>query len=177
VLDVGANEGFFSALAARCGASVISIDSDPAVVGCIWRLAADRDLDILPLVVDITRPTPSMGWRNRECLSFLDRAQAQFDLVMMLAVIHHMLITERIPLPEILNLAADLSRDCVLIEYVEPGDPMFRSLLRGRDRLYHHLSRDFFEASLAERFVVLESTRIEGLDRWLYLLRKKPART
>jgi predicted RNA methylase len=69
VLDIGCNTGHFSALAARRGASVVAIDSDPVVVGQVWRMATREKLDILPLVINIARPSPSVGWRNRECLS------------------------------------------------------------------------------------------------------------
>jgi 2-polyprenyl-3-methyl-5-hydroxy-6-metoxy-1,4-benzoquinol methylase len=106
VLDAGCNTGHFSALAARAGASVVAIDYDPIVLGPVWRQARAEKLDILPLVVNLTRPTPGTGWRNRECSSFLDRARGHFDAVLMLAVVHHMLVTERVPLPDILELAA-----------------------------------------------------------------------
>ena len=141
VLDVGANEGHFSFLAARQGASVVAIDSDPVVAGAIWRAASLDRLDVLPLVVDLTRPTPAIGWRNQECLSFLDRATGHFDMVMMLAVLHHMLVTERIPLEDLLALAADLTRDYALIEFVAPEDPMFQRIVRGRQKLYSHLTQ------------------------------------
>ncbi len=108
VLDVGSNTGHFSVMAAESGAGVVAIDSDPAVVGILWRESARRNLDILPLVVDLARPTPAVGWRNRECPSFLDRARLAFDAVLMLAAIHHLLVTERIPLEEILELASEL---------------------------------------------------------------------
>lgn len=173
VLDVGANEGHFSALAASEGASVVAIDSDAVVAGRIWRLARARDLDILPLVVDITRPTPGVGWRNREADSFLDRARGRFDLVLMLAVIHHMLVTERVPLPEILRLAFDLTREYALIEFVGPGDPMFQRIVRGRESLNEGLSAEAFERAAGEHFDVVRAERVQGMERWLYLLRKK----
>ena len=78
VLDAGANEGHFSLLAARTGAAVVAIDTDPVVVGSIWRRACAENLDVQPLVVDLTRPTPASGWRNQECTSFLDRADGAF---------------------------------------------------------------------------------------------------
>src|SRR5262249_34949305 len=136
VLDIGANEGHFSFLAAKHGASVVAIDTDPAVVGSIWRRANRERAEVLPLVVGITRATPAIGWRNQECASFLDRARGAFDLTMFLAVLHHMLVTERIPLDEIFSLADEVSRDYVLIEFVAPEDPMFQRIVRGRDRLY-----------------------------------------
>jgi SAM-dependent methyltransferase len=175
VLDVGANEGRFSLLAARRGAEVVAIDSDPAVTGSIWRRADRENLNVLPLVVDFTRPTPATGWRNRECASFLDRAAGTFDLVMMLAVVHHVLVTERIPLEDVLALADELSREYVLIEFVAPADPMFQRIVRGRDELYAHFSPAWFEAAALSRFELVRSAKIDGLHRWLYLFRRRRA--
>lgn len=174
VLDVGANTGHFSELAALAGASVVAIDSDPTVVGRIWQRATEKKLDILPLVVDLCRPTPALGWRNRECPSFLDRANRGFDMVAMLAVIHHMLVTERVPLEEILSLARELTTDLLLIEFVEPDDPMFRRLVRGRDALYAHLTTSYFESACASCFQILRKQPIAESSRTLYLLRRKP---
>jgi SAM-dependent methyltransferase len=175
VLDVGANEGHFSFLSARQGSSVVAIDFDPAVVGSIWRRAAAENLDVLPLVVDLARPTPATGWRNLECPSFLDRAKGRFDLVLMLAVVHHMLVTERIPLDDLLALAGELSREYVLIEYVAPEDPMFQRIVRGRESLYSHLTPARFEDSAQARWDLVRSKRITGLHRWLYLFRQRRA--
>ncbi len=175
VLDVGANEGHFSFLAAAHGASVVAIDSDPAVAGSIWKRANRDHADVLPLVVDITRPTPPIGWKNRECASFLDRASRRFDMVMMLAVLHHVLVTERIPVDEIFSLAGQMTREFLLIEFVGPDDRMFRKIVRGRDALYSHVNRDWFEAAAAMRFDLVRSARIDGLNRWLYLFRRRGA--
>jgi hypothetical protein len=173
VLDVGANEGRFSFLAAQGGSSVVAIDSDPMVVGEIWRLASQARLDVLPMVVDLTRPTPAVGWRNQECASFLDRARGGFEMVLMLAVVHHMLVTERIPLDELLALVEELTRDYALIEFVAPEDPMFKRIVRGREELYSHLTNARFEATAAPRFELVRSIRIDGLHRWLYLFRRR----
>lgn len=172
-LDVGCNTGHFSAIAARSGARVVALDYDANVVGLAWRRARAEKLDILPLRVDLTRPSPGLGWRNKECPPFLDRAleNGGFDFALFLAVIHHMLVTERVPLPEIVDLIADLSRTAV-VEYVPPADPMFRRLARGRDSLYTWLDEKSFEAAAARRFDVI---RRQPLDtgRVLYFLRRK----
>ena len=175
VLDIGANEGHFSFLAARAGASVVAIDSDPAVAGKIWRTAGD--LDVLPLVVNLARPTPSIGWRNRECDSFLERASPQasggFDMVLMLAVLHHLLVSERIPLEDVLKLASELTRGYAVIEFVAPEDPMFQQIVRGRERLHGDLTVDRFEQAARAHFDVVRAQQIDGLNRWLYLLRRR----
>ena len=173
LLDVGCNTGLFSLMAAQAGARVVSIDQDPAVVGALWRKARSEHLDILPLVLSLTRPSPGVGWRNRECPSFLDRALGAFDAVLMLAVVHHMLITERIPLADIVDLAADLTTDLLVIEFIGPEDEMFRRLTRGRDALHRDVSQTNFEAACCRRFDIVRTCKLEGLARWLYFLRKK----
>jgi SAM-dependent methyltransferase len=173
VLDVGCNTGHFSSIAARNGASVVAIDYDPVVVGQLWRQARSEHLDILPLVVNLSRPSPAAGWRNEEYPSFLDRARGKFDVVFMLAVLHHMLVSERVPLPSILDLAAELTRDALIIEFIDPQDSMFRRLTRGRDELHKDLTVQSFESACLQRFHILRSERVPGRARALYLLRKK----
>jgi SAM-dependent methyltransferase len=174
VLDAGCNEGHFSVLAAGAGARVVAVDLDPVVVGALWRRASADRLDILPLVVNLSRPTPAVGWRNQEGAAFLERARGQFQCVLMLAVIHHMIVTERLPLEEILAVVAELTTDAVVIEYVAPDDSMFRRLTRGRAALYAWLTRERFEtACTAAGFEIARSTHLDGSSRWLYLLRKR----
>ena len=173
VLDVGCNTGRFSVIAARSGARVVAIDSDAVVVNQVWR-GANRDaLDILPLVVDVTRPTPALGWRNEECAAFLDRARGSFDAVLMLAVFHHLLVTERIPMAEIIDLAAQLTRDLLIIEFIGPQDSMFRRLTRGRDHLFSHMTFEQFEETCRREFEVIRAAHSDNTYRWIYLLRKK----
>jgi SAM-dependent methyltransferase len=173
VLDVGCNTGLFSLLAARSGAQVVAIDSDPVVVGETWRNAHEQRLDILPLVVNLTRPSPGVGWRNAECPSFLDRAAGAFDAVLMLAVIHHMMVTERIPLAEIVDLAAGLTTDLLIVEFVAPRDSMFVGLARGREKLYEGLDTKVFENHFRARFDIVKFEHIEGTFLWLYAFRKR----
>jgi SAM-dependent methyltransferase len=173
VLDIGCNTGKYSAMAAKRGASVIGIDTDAVVVGETWRMARSGGLDILPLVVNVSRPTPAIGWRNGECPSFLDRARGAFDAVLMLAVVHHLLVGERIPLDEIINLAAELTTNILIIEFVAPDDSMFRRLTRGRDALFSDLNPAVFEKACLRRFEIVRSQHVDHTSRWLYLLRKK----
>jgi len=173
VLDVGCNTGFFSSLAARTGARVVAIDYDSGVVGETWRTAHEQDLDILPLVVNLTRPSPGAGWRNAECPSFLERANGTFDAVLMLAVIHHMMVTERIPLAEIVELAAGLTTDLLIVEFIAPQDSMFQRLVRGRQELHQDLNTRVFEDCFRARFDIAGVEHVEGTFRWLYAFRRR----
>jgi hypothetical protein len=160
-------------MAARRGASVVAIDYDPVVLGQVWRNARAERLEILPLVVNLTRPTPGTGWLNRECASFLDRARGSFDAVFMLAVIHHMLVTERVPLAEILDLAAQLTTNLAVIEFIGPEDSMFRRLARGREELHKDLNQGVFESAARRHFEIVRVRHAESSTRWLYLLKKR----
>ena len=171
VLDVGANDGEYSLLAAVSGASVVAIDSDPAVCGRLYEAARQRHADILPLVVDFARPSPAVGWRCAEQSGFLDRATKAFDCVLMLAVLHHLLVTDQIPLDQILVVASTMTRQWLVLEYVDPADPMFRKLARGRDALYGWLTRAAFLSHVAVHFDVVDSCEIPNSGRCVYLLR------
>jgi SAM-dependent methyltransferase len=173
VLDAGANTGHFSALAAESGAEVVAVDLDAACAGSIWNRAREKKLDILPLVVNLARPSPALGWRNGECPSFLDRAFGKFDGVLMLALIHHLLVTERIPLAEILRLAYELTNRLLVVEFVEPQDAMFRRLARGREALHASLDAAAFEESCVEYFEIVRSLALPGARRRIYCLKKK----
>lgn len=172
VLDIGCNTGYFSRVAALCGASVTAIDFDPTSVGKVWQMATAENLDILPLVVDISRPTPATGWRNGECPSFLNRVDGKMDVVIMLAVIHHLLVTERIPLEEIVNLIAETTKNIVILEFVPPDDSMFKEISRGRDYLFEYLTKEVFEAACSKRFQILRVEKLADSNRFLYLLKK-----
>ncbi|MCI0621536.1 MAG: class I SAM-dependent methyltransferase [Acidobacteria bacterium] len=173
VLDVGANRGRYSELAARQGSAVVAIDSDRVVMGELWRRARSQGLNILPLVVNLARPSPAMGWRNRESSSFLERAREHFDAVLMLAVVHHLLVTDGIPLAEILEASTELTRDLLIIEFVPPDDPMFRQLAYGREELHTRLDQELFETACRKHYFIVRSLQIEGSNRRLYLMRKR----
>ena len=176
VLDTGANTGHFSTLAAQAGAEVVAVDLDPVCAGGIWRRAREKKLNILPLVVNLARPSPATGWRNRECPSFLDRSLGAFDGVLMLALVHHLLVRERIPLGEILGLAADFTTGLAVIEFVGPQDAMFRRLTRGRDDLHAALDERAFEECCSAHFEIVRSLPLPGTHRTMYCLKKKGGR-
>jgi SAM-dependent methyltransferase len=171
VLDIGANTGDFSALAAGMGAEVVALERDMAAADRLHRMARERKLAIQAIHADIARPTPAVGWENAESVALLPRLEGQFDLVLMLAVIHHLVLMEQIPLPAILALCHRLTRRHLVIEWVPVEDPMFQSLMRGRDALYGSLTEVDLLAACSGRFLVLDRKPLDN-RRVLFLFEK-----
>ncbi|MBI5164735.1 MAG: class I SAM-dependent methyltransferase [Magnetospirillum sp.] len=175
LLDVGCNTGEFSVLAARQGWSVVALDNDTAVAGRLWERAAKEGHDILPLVVDVAQPTPGTGLFNNQFPAFLARCDAAggFDAVLMLAVIHHLMVTNGLPLRAVVDLAARLTRDRLILEIVLPDDIMFRKIARGRGELFAGLTRELVLAALAEKFDITGTLDLAGGGRCLVSCRRK----
>jgi SAM-dependent methyltransferase len=173
VLDIGANTGTYSLLAADAGANVVALDSDSAALEQLWRTALDRNKPVTALVADIARPTPAAGWRNREHLSLLDRLNGRFDLVLMLAVVHHLILRHQLPLTHVADLCASLTQRWLLLEWVPPSDPMFQEWLRGRDDLYGHLTEHDLTRAFAPHFAVVDRAQL-GNGRVLLLFDRIP---
>lgn len=173
VLDIGANTGTYSLLAAEAGAQVIAVDNDAAAIEVLLRSAADRKLPIAALVANVARPTPAAGWRNREQLSLLDRLTGACDFVLMLAVIHHLILREQVPLEHIAALCATLTRRWLLVEWVPPSDPMYQEWLRGRDELYGDLSEPDLMQAFAPFFALRRRHALPN-QRVLLLFERNP---
>lgn len=173
VLDVGCNTGVYSMLAAEAGADVVAIDTDAQAVDRLWlRTHADAaGTKILPLHVDLAFPTPATGWENHESASFLARTQESFDKVMMLAVIHHLLLSAQIPLDRIAALIVEITRRDLIIEWVPATDEKFREILRGRDEMYAHLTEEAFREAFNRHFAVVRVLKLEN-GRTMFHMRK-----
>lgn len=172
VIDIGSKGGEFSLMAAAMGASVVSIDRDPGAVAGLWRSATTAGSDILPLVVDFARPTPPLGWRG-EHAGFAERAEGFFDCALLLGATHELMVTDQIPLGQIFEAVAALTTRWLVVEYVGPGDPLFRRAARGRDAMYEWYSRASFEECAGRCFDIVSRREMAPEDRVVYLMRRK----
>lgn len=173
VLDLGANDGHFSTIAADAGAQrVIAVDGDHLVVDRLYqRLRAAGDARVLPLVVDLTDPSPARGWAGVERSSFVERATS--DLVLCLAVVHHLALTGTVPFDLIVDLLADLGPRCV-IEFPHREDPMVSRLLgRKRSGLFDGYDLEPWERALRRRFEVDRREVLVGGTRTLYAVTRR----
>jgi SAM-dependent methyltransferase len=172
VLDVGCNTGVYSNLAADAGAEVVAIDTDLQAVDRLCASLKDSGRNILPLCVDLAHPTPAAGWENREYASFLSRCAGHFDTVMMLAVLHHLLLRNQIPMDRIAALCSNLTTEHLILEWVPPTDPKFQELLRGRDAIYAHITESSFRDAFAEHFTTIDELTLVNGRTMLHLQKK-----
>lgn len=171
VLDIGANTGEYSALAVECGATVVALERDQASADRLYVASRERDLAIQTIHCDLARPSPPAGWENEETSGLLPRLEGRFDMVMMLAVIHHLILMEQIPLGNILALMARLTTQFLIVEWVPASDPMYQSLMRGRDDLYGSLTEADLLRACDGRFRLMRQMTL-GNGRMLFLFEK-----
>jgi hypothetical protein len=170
--DMGCNDGAYSRIAAEHSDYVIAFDYDQATVEALYRsLRADDERRILPLVANLSDPSPGLGWRGVERRTLEDRGKP--DLVLALALIHHVSITANVPLAEVIDWLAELDATLV-IEFPKRDDPMVRRLLSGkREGSNSDYELETFERLLNERFDVERSEQLPSGSRVLYLARPK----
>ncbi|NLF22100.1 MAG: SAM-dependent methyltransferase [Lentisphaerae bacterium] len=169
--DLGANNGAFTRLAARQGIPSVAFDIDPAAVEKNYLMIRnDREQHLLPLIMDLTNPSPALGWANAERDSLVQRGPV--DLVLALALIHHLAISNNVPLGHIAEFLAALGRHLV-IEFVPKEDSQVQKLLATRADVFPAYNEQGFEAAFSRRFEIVEKQTVDGTCRTLYRMRRR----
>ena len=171
VWDLGANTGEFSRLAARMGRSALALDGDPGAVEQAYRaVKRDGERAVLPLVVDLSSPSPALGWALRERRSILERANA--DVVLALALVHHLAIGNNVPLGAIADFLASVGHE-LIVEFVPKEDPMVVAMLAHRRDVFPDYSIDGFRTAFAPYFETAQEAPVEDSTRTLFLMRRR----
>jgi len=169
VWDLGGNVGIFSRLAAGRGAHVVSLDADPACVQLNYRETVKEEANVLPLWADLCNPSPAIGWANEERDSLLARGPA--DVVMALALVHHLAIGNNVPLERVAALFARCGGD-LIAEFVPKSDPQVQRMLASREDIFCEYTREGFEKAFSDHFTVEDAEVIPDSERVLYLFRE-----
>jgi hypothetical protein len=167
VWDIGCNDGRYSRIAAKGAAYTVALDSDRGVVDRLYRaLKAEETRTILPLVGDVADPSPGLGWRGHERTRLLERGRP--DLLLVLALVHHLVVGRTVPLRELIDWLAGIGSELV-VEFPDPGDVMVRRLLaRKHEGAHADYRRSTFEGMLRSRFDILRSVELPSGTRVLY---------
>lgn len=171
VWDMGANNGYFSRVASDQGIATVASDIDPVAVEKNWRQVREKgESHLLPLLMDLTNPSPRLGFDHSERESYLDRGPA--DTVLALALIHHLAISNNVPLARLADFFARAGR-WLILEFVPKSDSQVERLLTTREDVFADYTRAGFEAAFGARFDLVQAEPIEGSERILYLLRRR----
>jgi len=169
--DLGANTGLFSRLASDRGIYTVAFDIDPAAVELNYRDSLKaQEKNLIPLVMDFTNPSPSIGWQNRERDSLMERAPA--EAAMALALIHHLVISNNVPLPQLARFFCDVTH-WLIIEFVPKTDSQVQRLLATRADIFPDYHFDGFEKAFGAYFRVVASVDVQESQRRIYLMEKK----
>jgi SAM-dependent methyltransferase len=172
VWDIGCNNGRYSRIAAEGARTVLAVDADQGPVELLYRdLREEAGEQILTLTMNLADPSPGLGWRGLERKSLPERGKP--DLVLALALVHHVAISANVPVKEFIDWLASLDT-ALVIEFPTREDPMVKKLLAPkRDGLHPDYELGFFERTLNEAFNVERSERLESGTRVLYYARPK----
>jgi hypothetical protein len=166
VVDLGANTGNFSRLSHRLGSKVVSIDSSH---GCIDQ--AYKDLkqypDLLPLIIDLSNPCTGVGWNSMERPPIQNRVCP--DLVLALALIHHLAISNALPFGYLVQFFEDWNCP-ILIEFVPKSDPQVPLLYPGGNDVFPNYTEQKFSEAFSTKFKICGTYPIEDSTRVLYYL-------
>ena len=172
VWDLGANTGVFSRLALdipEC--EILSSDIDPAAVEINYlENKREKIRSILPLVIDLTNPSPALGWNNTERFSLAERGPA--DMVLALALVHHLAISNNLPLEDIARFLARVGHFLV-IEFVPKGDSQVQKLLASREDIFPDYTLEGFTRAFLTCFDLRRQIPLSGTQRTVFLFEKR----
>ncbi|MEW6111140.1 MAG: SAM-dependent methyltransferase [Thermodesulfobacteriota bacterium] len=171
VWDLGANTGVFSRIASDMGMHTVAFDIDPAAVELNYQECVKKaEKNILPLLLDLTNPSPDLGWANAERKALFRREHP--DLIMALALVHHLAIANNVPLTSIAELLRGLCT-FLIIEFVPKSDSQVQRMLTTREDIFPNYTQEGFESAFSEYFTIMESGRVALSERTIYLMRTR----
>jgi ribosomal protein L11 methylase PrmA len=171
VWDLGANDGTFSRLAVDRGIQVLSFDVDPAAVEKNYRHTVEHhDRCLVPLVMDLTNPSPACGWAGQERQSLQERGPA--DVAFALALVHHLAIGHNVPFDRLAAFFASAARSLV-IEFVPKEDSQVQRMLATREDVFDEYTQDTFEQAFGREFLIEETHPVAESRRTMYVMRRR----
>ena len=172
VWDFGSNTGIFSRIFSKEGIDVTAFDIDHLAIEKNYLTAKENgEENIFPLIFDISNPSPALGFNNEERKTLTQRAQ-NVDLILALALIHHLRITYSIPFSYIAKYFAEISK-YLIIEFVDKKDSKIQTMLLNREDIFDDYTKENFEKEFGEFYQILEIKPIDGTRRTLYLMERK----
>ncbi|MFI5151877.1 MAG: hypothetical protein ACHQET_01005 [Chitinophagales bacterium] len=172
VLDLGANDGYFSSIAAERNPLVIAADFDSKCINRLYLSTKEKkQKNIIPICIDISNPSPALGFRNAEREPFLKRAKS--ETVLALALIHHLVLSKNIPLADLAEQFMELTHKSLIIEFVPIQDEKAQQLIENKSNYHMPYDPQTFEERFNRYFSIEKKALIPGTDRILYMMKKR----
>lgn len=169
--DLGSNRGDMSRIASDRDIETLAFDIDPvAVEDNYLYMKENKEKYILPLLQDFNNPSPAIGFMNAERKDFCSRFKC--DMVMALALIHHLAISNNLPFENIANFFASLG-EYLIIEFVPKTDSKVQYLLSTREDIFKDYNIETFESVFSAFWEIQEKVHIKNSQRVLYLMRRR----
>jgi ribosomal protein L11 methylase PrmA len=169
--DLGCNTGMFSEQVQPVSEQIISFDIDHLAIEKFYASVKEKGYrNILPLVLDLGNPSAAIGWANRERKSFVERGKA--DLLLALALIHHLSIGNNVPFTDVAELFSSLTQ-WLIIEFVPKQDSQAQRLLVTREDIFTDYTQQVFELAFDQFFLIENRQQIIGTERVLYLMKRR----
>lgn len=170
VIDLGANDGHFSLLFSE-SKEVIATDADANCINDLYlKIKKENRQNILPLVNDLITPSPAIGWNNTERESITSRLKA--DLVLALALVHHLAIAGNVPLRLIADWLQPMAEH-LIVEFVPKDDEKVKQLLQHRTDIFDDYSLENFRTVFTEKYKIVKEEKAGNTNRVLFLMARK----
>lgn len=170
MIDLGANNGHFSLLYKNTSKEIIAMDSDANCIDALYQQVRKENItNILPILNTLHNPSPAIGWNNEERASTHDRIKA--EVVLALALVHHLAIGENIPLAFIARWLAALGK-YIVVEFVPKADEKVQLLLQHREDIFHDYTLQGFKEAFSKKFTPIRQETIMGTGRVLFLMQR-----
>ena len=170
-IDMGANTGKFSFIAALYSEQVVAIEMDMFCIEEILKESKQKKIkNLSTIVADITEPSPGLGWENTEKTALIKRLNA--DMLMGLALIHHLCISKNLPLAFIAKTLASITSKYAIIEFITKEDPKVNQMLQNRKDIFKEYTEEKFISSFQQYFTLMEVHACEASARKLFLWEK-----
>ena len=171
ILDLGANTGRFSLVASEYAEKVIALEYDDICVDAIDKaIVSSKKNNIYCLRMDLAETTPNMGVLEKEYSSIYTRAKS--SMVMGLALIHHLFISNQLSFYKIAQILDGFSEQYVIVEFIPFEDEKVQFLIKDKQRDYSDYTEEAFKEAIERFFEIKERKQIEESERILYLLEK-----
>ena len=170
VIDLGANDGYFSMLLKEKAEYIIAVDFDSNCVNELYKkIRKEKVLNIVPLVATLNLPSPSIGWANVERTSLTERLKA--DLVLALALVHHLAVSNNVPFTKIAEWFSKMG-DYLIIEFIPKNDVKVQQLLLHRTDIFFDYTIENFKNAFGVYYNIIKEQNVGDTKRILFLMKR-----